>query len=49
MATYHVTALEMPIYFNREGDHDHNGLIFAPTDNVPILKFIRALGAPGLG
>jgi FtsP/CotA-like multicopper oxidase with cupredoxin domain len=49
MPTYHVTALEMPIYFNREGDHDHNGLIFALTDNVPILKFIRALGAPMWG
>lgn len=47
MATYHVTALQMPIYFNREGDHDHNGLIFALSANVPILKFIRALGAPG--
>ncbi|MCU0893412.1 MAG: multicopper oxidase domain-containing protein [Rhodospirillales bacterium] len=49
MATYHVTALEMPIYFNREGDHDHNGLIFALTGNVPILKFIRAIGAHGWG
>lgn len=49
MATYHVTALEMPIYFNRKGDHDHDGLIFALTDNVPILKFIRALGASGWG
>ena len=49
MPTYHVTALEMPIYFNREGDHDHNGLIFALTDNVPILKFIRALDAPAWG
>ncbi|MGZ9137622.1 MAG: multicopper oxidase domain-containing protein [Candidatus Deferrimicrobiaceae bacterium] len=44
VVTYHVTALRMPIYFNREGDHDHNGLIFALTENVPILKFIRALG-----
>ena len=41
--TYHVTALQMPIYFNREGDHDHNGLIFALTENVSVLKFIRAL------
>ena len=45
--TYHVTALQMPIYFNREGDHDHNGLIFALTANVPILKFIRALSIAG--
>ena len=47
MVTYHVTALQMPIYFNREGDHDHNGLIFALTKNVPILKFIRALSMSG--
>jgi manganese oxidase len=24
--TYHITALQMPIYFNAHGDHDHNGL-----------------------
>jgi hypothetical protein len=40
---YDVTALDMPIYFNKEGDHDHNGMIFALTKNVPILKYIRAL------
>jgi hypothetical protein len=41
--TYHVTALEMTVYFNREGDHDHNGLVYALTDNVPILKYLQAL------
>ena len=41
--TYNVTALEMTIYFNKEGDHDHNGLLFALTKNVPILKYIRAV------
>lgn len=46
--TYHVTALEITIYFNREGDHDHNGLMFALTENVPILKYIRALGRVGV-
>lgn len=46
--TYHITALQITIYFNREGDHDHNGLIFALTENVPILKYIRALGRVGL-
>jgi hypothetical protein len=25
------------------GDHDHSGLIYALTDNVPLLKYIRAL------
>ena len=46
--TYHVTALQITIYFNKEGDHDHNGLIFALTENVPILKYIRALARVGL-
>jgi hypothetical protein len=32
--TYHVTALQITIYFNKEGDHDHDGLIFALTENV---------------
>jgi len=41
--TYHVTALQLAIYFNREGDHDHNGLVFALTRNVPILRYIAAL------
>ncbi|UEM21330.1 multicopper oxidase domain-containing protein [Skermanella mucosa] len=40
---YKVTAIEMPIYFNKEGDHDHNGLIYALNRNVPLLKYIRAL------
>lgn len=39
---YDVTALQMPIYFNDHGDHDPNGLMFALTKNVPILKFLRA-------
>ena len=41
--TYDVSALELAIYFNREGDHDHNGLLFALTKNVPILEYIAAL------
>lgn len=41
--TYDVTALQLTIYYNREGDHDHNGLMFALTENVPILKYLRAL------
>lgn len=39
---YQVTALEMTIYFNVEGDHDHNGLLFALDENVPILKYLEA-------
>ncbi len=57
---YHVTALQMPIYFNSVrldagatckadrativgGHHDHSGMMYALTANVPILKYIRAL------
>lgn len=40
--TYNVTALQMTIYFNKEGDHDHNGLLFVLNENLPILKYIRA-------
>ncbi len=40
---YDVTALQITIWFNKDGDHDHNGMMFALTANVPILKYIRAL------
>ena len=41
--TYHVTAVQIAIYFNKEGDHDHNGLMFALSQSVPILKYIEAM------
>ena len=41
--TYHVTALQIAIYFNKEGDHDHNGLIFALSKSVRILEYIEAM------
>ena len=47
---YDVVALQMTIYYNREGDHDHNGMMFALCDNRPILRYIKALaqvGQPG--
>ena len=40
---YDVTALQLTIYYNREGDHDHNGMMFALAANVPVLKYVRAL------
>lgn len=43
-ARYDVTALPVTIWFNGDGDHDHNGMMFALTANVPILKYIEALG-----
>lgn len=45
---YDVTALPLTIWFNRDGDHDHNGLVFALTQNVPLLRYIEALGKADL-
>lgn len=45
--SYDVVALSMTIYFNREGDHDHNGMLFALEANAPILEYIQALGRQG--
>ncbi|MGY1695652.1 multicopper oxidase domain-containing protein [Geodermatophilus sp. SYSU D00814] len=45
---YDVVALQMTIYYNREGDHDHDGMLFALCDNLPILRYIRALAQVGL-
>src|SRR5918997_3412740 len=42
---YDVTALSLTIYFKRYCDHDHNGMLFALTANVPILEYIRALAS----
>ena len=44
LAQYDVTALPVTIWFNKDGDHDHNGMMFALTANVPILKYVEALG-----
>lgn len=40
---YEVTAFPLTIYYNREGDHDHNGMMFALSANAPVLRYIRAL------
>jgi hypothetical protein len=41
--TYRITALQITVYFNREGDHDHNGLIYCLDENLPLLKYVRAV------
>ncbi len=43
MATRHydVIALQVPIVFNFDGDHDHNGMIFALKANKATLDGIR--------
>ena len=44
---YDIVALSTTIYFNREGDHDHNGMLFVLEANVPILEYIEALARQG--
>ncbi|MDD7926126.1 multicopper oxidase domain-containing protein [Actinomycetospora chibensis] len=39
--SYDVTALEFPIVYTLDGDHDRNGLLYAPTTLVPILQWVR--------
>lgn len=43
MTTYHVVATSMPIVYTREGDHDPNGMLFAPAAHVPLLDWVREL------
>jgi hypothetical protein len=38
---YEVVAVQVPIVFNREGDHDHNGMIYALDKNKSELDEIR--------
>ncbi|MBD1852804.1 multicopper oxidase domain-containing protein [Leptolyngbya sp. FACHB-711] len=40
---YQVVAIEITIYFNKYGDHNHNGLMFTLKQNLPILKYIKQL------
>jgi hypothetical protein len=41
--TYHVTALQMTIYFNREGDHDHNGFTVRTNREHSIVKIYQSI------
>ena len=38
----HVIALEMPIVYTLEGDHDPDGMILAPKAHEPLLTWARA-------
>jgi hypothetical protein len=44
--TYDVVAIQMTIWFNVEGDHDHNGLIYVLRRNLPLVKYLRELARP---
>ncbi|TCK20492.1 multicopper oxidase domain-containing protein [Pseudonocardia endophytica] len=38
---YEITALEFPIVYTGDGDHDRNGLLYTPDAFVPLLKWAR--------
>lgn len=40
--SYNVVALSVPIVYNKEGDYDPNGLMYALEANVPMLKNLKA-------
>lgn len=44
--SYDVVAIQMTIWFNKEGDHDHNGLIYVLRRNLPLVKYLRELAKP---
>ncbi|MDN5914180.1 MAG: multicopper oxidase domain-containing protein [Pseudonocardia sp.] len=38
---YDVVAISVPIVYTGDGDHDPNGLMFAPRAHKPLLQWIR--------
>ncbi|WP_250032483.1 multicopper oxidase domain-containing protein [Paractinoplanes maris] len=40
--TYDVIAMEFPIVYTNDGDHDPNGLLFTLRAYEPLLRFARA-------
>ncbi|MGY1708361.1 multicopper oxidase domain-containing protein [Geodermatophilus sp. SYSU D00758] len=46
---FRVVALQVPIFFNSDGDHDHNGLIFALERNKAELETLKDPAAVGYG
>ena len=41
MREYHVVALSVPIVYNNDGDHDPDGMLFAPRAHAPLLRWMR--------
>ncbi|HSK59491.1 MAG TPA: hypothetical protein VK935_10595, partial [Actinomycetospora sp.] len=39
--SFHVVALSFPIVYNRDGDHDPNGMLYTHARYVPLLDFAR--------
>ena len=45
MATinYNISAVSVSIWFNKYGDHDHNGLMYIHSEYEPILDYVKSL------
>ncbi|MGE4164167.1 MAG: multicopper oxidase domain-containing protein [Vicinamibacterales bacterium] len=39
---YHLTAIELPILYTNDGNHDRDGLMFLPSEYLPLHDFIRS-------
>ncbi|WP_433782589.1 multicopper oxidase domain-containing protein [Actinomycetospora sp. CA-101289] len=39
---YSIVALQMPIVYTIDGDHDRDGLMFAMRGHLPLLEWLRA-------
>lgn len=39
--THHVVAMSMPIVYTGDGDHDPDGMLFAPAAHRPLLEWAR--------
>ncbi|WP_305058220.1 multicopper oxidase domain-containing protein [Actinomycetospora soli] len=37
-----LVALQMPIVYTDDGDHDRDGMLYAPSAHVPLLRWVRA-------
>lgn len=42
---YNVLAVSTTIWFNKYGDHDHNGLIYILKEHKPILNYVEKMQA----
>ncbi|MDQ3748832.1 MAG: multicopper oxidase domain-containing protein [Acidobacteriota bacterium] len=45
MATkhYEITATSVTVWFNKYGDHDHDGMMYIPNEYLPILQYVKDL------
>ncbi|MFC5063531.1 multicopper oxidase domain-containing protein [Actinomycetospora atypica] len=42
MRTVELVALQMPIVYTDDGDHDRDGMLYAPSAHAHLLRWVRA-------